>query len=283
MTLCTAALCAHDVDDGARASISFDTRVETFAAGADVGFKWEAVAQRWSLLFAGTVHAAKELANLYRAALRTTEKMIDGESVLSVLQTPADKFRAIEAERLTQKRHGMSYDDFLTYGKERLPEDLFRQTSYDVASQDMSVELILIGYYDNRFRLFKLSDGRVTSCTGFAVIGSGSYIAEPCFYQREHKEYDSVGKAVYTQYEAQTLGSIAPGVGKRFSIAVLEYVPDQERVVPKVLLEHDGMKIMEGYFKKWGPKPVENFHLAGDSLYLPSGFEVKEDADEAEK
>lgn len=106
-------------------------------------------------------------------------------------------------------------------GKNQLPEDLYRQTAYDITCQRIEAELILIGRVGGRFCLFTCIAGEVTACPHFAAIGSGAPIASSVLFQREHVFYRAVPLALYVVYEAKRLAEIAPGVGKLTSYAIL--------------------------------------------------------------
>jgi hypothetical protein len=123
-------------------------------------------------------------------------------------------------------------------------------------------------------RILKVdSDGTLEIVESFAAIGSGSPVAESVLFQREHVDDDVLGASLYHVYEAMKLGSIAPGVGKDFTINVL-YPPDQEN--PHLhgdVLNNKGMAVMEKEFRKRGPKSFTNFPrlpkgITGKRLFL---------------
>ena len=265
MTLCIAAQCRSGKDN--HAVISFDQRVETDAASGENEFKWERLSRRWSALIAGDVSLARELLSYYRPDLVESEENLNEGNVLEHLYEPLRKLRQLEADRLVRDRHAISYDNFLSVGHTQLPADLFRQTSYDIANQRLEVQLVLIGWMGKEFKLFKVSDGRVYRCEPFAVIGRGSYTAEPALFQRSQDELNEMPVTAYTLFEAHKIAQITPTVGKKFAIIVLKWDSAEKTFTP-YLLDDRAMDFLGEKFKEFGLKEIT------PDLVLPEGSVV---------
>ncbi len=261
MTLCIAALCQEGGDK--YAAICFDQRVQTHIASAETEFKYVHLGPNWAALIAGQIPLARELTTAYKTMLRNPRPALNESNVLNYLYKPINSLRRSMASRYSQDRLAMDYDTLLRDGQKQLPEDLFRQVMYDVAAQEMKVELILIGWMNRRFNLFKLSFGNVYRCEPFAVIGSGTSVAEPALYHREVSEFWDMGKALYAVYEAQILGQIAPGVGKKYQVALL--ANDGQGIYPRVVKKTSKTFLAEKY-AQYAPREL------GDDFTLPAGF-----------
>lgn len=221
MTLCVAAACHVGGFGDERIVVGFDWRVETQIAGADTEFKFQRLSDHWVALIAGNVAQAHELAGLYREYLTPRQSEITLDNVLDHLRTPPRTLRRSLADIYTHAKLSLSYDDFLSTGKSRLPEDYYRQLLFDISAQTIDVELILIGDVFGSLHIFEYSNLEVQKREDFAAIGSGRYIAEAALYQREHQSARDLPTTVYSVYEAMRLGSIAPGVGRELSVMVL--------------------------------------------------------------
>jgi hypothetical protein len=265
MTLCIAALCDRsDASAERRVIVSFDSRVETPIASANTEFKLKRLSRRWIALLAGDLALAREIAIAYGDLLSTIENGVTEENALQHLYAPLNDVRAREADRYTQQRLAMPYAQFLNAGATQLPEDLFRQVTYDVAAQELNVELILVGWFEGYFHLYKLSCGRIYTSEPFAVIGSGGNIAEPALFQRSLRPFMAQDRVLYCVYEAQRLAEIAPGVGTRHSFAIFTYNDEEGRIYPLVALP-DTLALLDERYRLYGPQPIGDVSLPAET------------------
>lgn len=256
MTLCIAALCQEDGKP--RVVASFDRRVETAIAGADTELKFESLSPHWGALLAGDVALARELLLAYGALFDKTDQF-DHYGILRELRGPANEFRDDLADRLVRSRLAMSLDDLKKRGQKNLPPDVYRQIWFEIESQDLGVELILFGWHDDSFRLFKLRrNGRLEFSEPFAAIGSGSVIASSALYQRQYTERWRLAPALYAVFEAQALGSIAPGVGRDPTEAyTVGFYYDKKAKEVDYLYPSDQTEAwLSNQFKKFGPRTI---------------------------
>jgi hypothetical protein len=261
VTLCTAAqgFFRFPAD---RVVVAFDKRVETAIASSETEFKFEGLSRYWIALLAGPISQARELTRLYSQTLRAAERDITRDNVLETLFKPLNEFRSKMAERYIQSRLAMSYADFTQY-RERLPsDDLLRQLHYDVSNQATDVELILIGYYEGAFHLFKVYGWDVGLHEPFAAIGKGTDIADVGMHQRQIDEFTDIGKALYAVYEAQKQGENAPGVGKEHFFGVLS-PPEGDASIEPLMVTRETLSVLSQHYTTYGPKELP------DTMPLP--------------
>lgn len=266
MTLCIAAnalgggLSFGDMD---RVVVAFDWRIETDSAGAETGFKLQSLGRQWAALISGDVQDAVELCRQYSAFLIQHED-ITSTHLLEYLNTPIRCFRYAMAESLIQSKLAMTYDEFLNHGREQVPMDLRRQIASEIAWQQCPVQLILIGVVDGRLVVAKSHNFEIRRCEDFAVIGSGSAIAEANLYQRKHSCLCSLGDTIYSVYESKRLGEIAPGVGRETSLFVLNR--DDRGSILRQPWSRGDKKVLEKQFKRYGPRLLKNLDLPPDIM-----------------
>ncbi len=267
MTLCIAALC--DLKAREKTAIDdvvvgcFDWRIETGTSSAQTAFKFSKLNKRWAVMMAGPLAQARELSNMYKAFLNSEGDSITNVNVLEKLREPSIRFRQSLASAYTQSTVAMPYDAFLRDGKTQLPEDLFRQISYDIAQQKLEAELILIGLLGRHFRIFECFAGEVHEAEDFAVIGSGKTIAESALYQREQSDIRSLSLSIYAVFEAKRLGENAPGVGTKTTTVIIHR--DSENNLDYELVTSAGKNFLEKQFERFGPRKVVDFEI-------PEGF-----------
>jgi hypothetical protein len=172
----------------------------------------------------------------------------------------------------------MSYSYFLEHGKDRLPEDFFRDRISYISRIKLQASLIIAGFIrgeeigDFESGLFPVicvvedneeHEDVVREEVHFASIGSGSWVANASLYNRGVHDEMSVLGAVYAVFEAHRWSEKVPGVGESISISILE--------PPGVLrsLSDEGYEYCESLWKKFGPKEVKKIHK--------SLFELKEE------
>lgn len=273
MTLCIAALC-RDYNEPAIhhtgkpcVIVATDFRIETETAGAETEYKVDFLSDNWVAVFAGPVSQARELLTLYGEALHS--HAVTKQNCVNLLREPQRQLRRRMADSLTHALHSISYEEFLQSGKTWLPDDIYRQTSYQISAQQIAAELILIGYFaPGEFVLLKTQNGDVEQCSHFAAIGSGAEIAKSVLFQRAHKDYYPDWDTIYSVYEAKKLSEIAPGVGKMTSYMCLnEPDPSKKSVLDsyRICSREVGFPFLEKAFRRFGPKPVK-------TLNIPKGF-----------
>jgi 20S proteasome alpha/beta subunit len=268
MTLCIAARCMEAATLKSCVVIAHDRRIETSVAGAEIGFKFESLPRFWKALIAGPVNQAKELIEIFRVYLNENE--INPDSALEQLRIPVRTLRRRLADSLTHRRVSLSYEEFLEMGKEKLSPEVYSQLAFDISQQSIEAELILIGAMDADFSIFLCQAGEITTCQDFAVIGSGSMVAEPILYQRELSAATDLPRALYVVYEAKRLGEISPGVGREtwMQVGSIDDTVLNEKTgryeiedVTWRWVDDARLEMIEKAFKQFGPKPIKGLQL----------------------
>jgi 20S proteasome alpha/beta subunit len=265
MTLCIAAACQ---DRGKkRIVISSDWRIESSSFGAEIQDKLYWIGDEWAVLIAGGITRAIELVDTYAEHFRSLKEKkikLTDTTILDQVKKPPILQKYKIANEYVGALLGMTYRDFLTNGKQILPEKQFEEIIADLQRLDLGCQLILCSFVDGAQRIYKVCDDcSVEASEHFAAIGTGSDIAESVLFQRDHEGDLPLSHALYDVFEAASLGSKAPGVGKQHAITVL--VPPRLRgKIAYSRVSDRGYRFLERCFKKYGPR---NFYRLG----LPTG------------
>jgi 20S proteasome alpha/beta subunit len=189
MTLCIAAIAQDYTEHHFEASFVFcsDTRVETQTTGSDTEFKFHKVTNEWAAMVAGDVGRAQELLSMYSSYL--TGKLFDPNTVLDELRVPAQELKKKLSNEYIANTTGLSFDDFVTRGKESLPSGLFDSLWNEVARIQIGCELILIPVPQDKALFVVDIDGEVHLRRNFCTIGSGSSSAEAWLHHRVQKQF----------------------------------------------------------------------------------------------
>lgn len=264
MTLCIAAICQDRARP--RIVIGTDWRAETSIAGGDVQDKLYWVNQNIPVLIAGTISRAIELKNTMTQYFEEREKQklppFKAADVLDVLRISVVRFKRKLVSEHIGLTYGMSYKEFFeAVGFRQIPAQVAIEKLNEIQNISQDCCLIVSMFMkDATPRVVRIdSDGSLEAVESFATIGSGSDIADGVLFQREHEDSDPLGMTLYHVYEAMKLGSIAPGVGKEFTIDVV-YPPDNgHSEVWGEQLNEKGMRFMAAQFRKRGPREFTNF------------------------
>ena len=169
----------------------------------------------------------------------------------SHLRQPCWTFRRTFAEKVTQNRLSLSYEEFLRAGADgRLLEDIRRQAFYEIQKDAPEVELILVGFINEEPVLFRYDGRTVCREDQFVAIGSGATIAESNLYQREHHEHSNLARTIYVVWESHCLAEIAPGVGPNKTIVVVS--SKEMRFVSDI-----GEKYLAEHYSRLGPQKLD--------------------------
>ena len=267
MTLCIA---AGAKDRGKlRIVISSDWRIENSLSGAEIQDKLYWIGDEWAVLIAGTITRAIELVDTYAEYFRGLKEKkikITDTTILDHVKKPPITQKYKIANEYVGALLGMSYKDFLTNGKQILPQKQFEEIIADIQRLDLGCQLILCSFIDGAQRIYKVCDDcSVEASDHFAAIGSGSDIAESVLFQRDHEGDLPLSHALYDVYEAVSLGSKAPGVGKQHAITVL-IPPKPGGKISFSRVSDKGYKFLARSFKKLGPKDFYRLPLPQGAL-----------------
>jgi len=213
--------------------------------------KWRPVGTNFYALLSGPISNARELvASCHRsfsmpdAPQRTTD-------VLSIIRRAIGYYKEGFAEAHIQGRLGISYQEFRLRGKSELPDELYRDLLSEIRNHYSDAELIITGFIDGKPNIFKVSGDSVWSCDSFAVIGSGTLIAEASLFHRQQSFMNGRDRTLYCVFEAKRLAEKAPGVGKVTQIFVVR--PDHTLE----MVQGEGFNVLEKYLTELSPKEVQ--------------------------
>lgn len=279
MTLCIAANC---LDTNERVVvISFDRRIEAGGAGGDIGFKFRQLSPRWCALMAGEVGLAWEVLEKYQKLLLKVGNKLSSGDAPQKLREPLNEIRKVFADRHVRKTLAITLKELLA-GTHSLPEATLAQTWYEIPQQiprDDQLQLLLIGWIENNFHIFKVRGIDLERVEPFAAIGSGAHIAEPALFQRQLLSLSQVNETAYAVFEAQNLGSIAPGVGKHSELAVL-YFSEQKQDICWRVLQYEMWPFMYDLYSRFGLHPIEPIEFPNNAFKVYEIGRLPEQAEE---
>jgi Proteasome subunit len=272
MTVCIAGICHKGLEP--RFVLCSDRRLENQESGGDVGFKFGHAGDGWQALIAGNFATAREFVNRFRYTLGgKTGKLTDGQ-VDSKIRACARVQKRKMVDAYIHSRLAVSYSYFLKNGPQAFPEDVFRQTVYEIQNpqtfEHLACELILAGYVEGHPYLYKVhSDGTVTFAEPFACIGTGASIANAALFQRKYTAQLDFKEALYYVYEAKRLSEIAPAVGPETMIEVVKNWPNKDTGTGTrcLTLVPAQLSILDEHYKKIGLQPFVNLPANMDQSF----------------
>jgi len=284
MTLCIAAICKErkGKNKDPRIVIATDWKGENPIAGAETTDKLYWIHKGCPVLIAGTVSRALELKDTYRQTflpllLANPKAPMVADNAFDVLKTALPIYKRKRAEEYIGTTLGVGYEAFLQ-NRDKLGDETFRALIRDVGKIEQEGELLICTFVPFRLDapeldmvplLFRVQDWEVIECDNFTTIGSGGPVAEAALFHRAHDERDSLATTLYNVFEATKLGSIAPGVGKHFTISVL-YPPNEDGETVTRDVSAKGIKYLEARFREFGPKPTKSLEFKEE--YLDTAF-----------
>jgi len=247
MTVCIAAITLVPSGDP-KIVFCLDMKAATDLGSAETSYKLIRLPTRFWVLMAGPLSEAREIGATIGEALKIRTPSTLPEMIQD-LRDALGIHRKAMADAHTKATLGIAYEEFRKKGKSAWPEDLHRRVSWDIHNHPASVELIVLGFFPNgNPALVKISANRVWACDTFAVIGSGTPIAESALFQRSLDIHDAPENTIYHVYEAKRLAENEPNVGKRTIMMVLK------RGKPGELVTETGFKFLARQFAKFGPQ-----------------------------
>jgi len=192
VTVCIAAVCSEGEKE--LIVLCSDRRISygVGIGGAEIGFKLGLAGPGWAAMIAGTMSNAQRLLSFYRNHLNSVA--LTESNVRTEMDVPLIRYR-----------------DWLA-NRSRIAPDLVK----------FDEQLILSGYVEEMPFLFMVSCEGVDEHRHFAVIGTGSWLAQAALLQREYTSATDVEEALYLVYEAKKFSEKDDYVGKRTMILVQE-------------------------------------------------------------
>ena len=229
-------------------------------------------------LVAGPVSTARELADAIREQMQAGVSGV--AQLLQKMRIAISVMKHRFADAHVGARLGIDYRKFQKTGRQALPDDLYRQTAWDISAHRLEVELIVAGFLPGQDQerepvIVKLSEEEVTTCDTFAAIGSGALLANASLMQRDYSSIATIEYATYLAYEAKRLGERAPGVGRETNIMVMVDGPSGSTFRE---LFRDQLATLETLFKRFGPQPITDTNI----MRLPPNAWHPEDGSDPE-
>jgi hypothetical protein len=216
-TLCIAAECT--LGQKRRVVMACDYETENEMVGAEVQKKMMRLSNSHIALIAGTLSRAIEMCVVCQEFF-ASEKGLQLDTLDKLRESVTVQKKRL-ADELVSGQLGMSYEDFLNSGKQKLPDDLLREIAYEVKHLTLDCSILVVQLSGGVSRLFKIHpSGMVEICCNFAAVGTGMWLAELMLFFREHDEDVHLKLGMYHVYEAMRFGSRAPGVGTMASYMV---------------------------------------------------------------
>jgi hypothetical protein len=248
LTVCIAAKAAIYKDPAL--ILCMDMMGSTEASSAETTWKLHALCPDFHGLIAGPISAARELAAYCGIELDAEMKRDKGvPDLLQALRNGVGVYKRALAGAYIRSRIGLSYDEFIKDGKAFLSEDVHREMRWEIKNQYSCAELIVAGFCPWPV-ILKVSGDIVINCDDFAVVGTGTTVAESSLLHRSQNMQNSIDLTIYQVYEAKRLAEKAPGVGKTTKLAVFR----PARWVQFVLKA--GFDELEEQFEKFGPHRI---------------------------
>lgn len=234
MTVCIAAICQQQ--NKSRIVTCTDWKQESSIAQPETADKMRLLPKDWVALMAHTLCRAEDLITHYARKLRTTEAFEDDKALFEAMKEPAFEHKRALTDEYIKQTLGISYQEFLDRAS-TLPQEVVAQKLKEISGIRLGAALILAGFIEvtrqerktneNLPYLFVVDDQDnhqdvVRVEDGFAVIGSGSYMAIPALHQREQDDEKGLMETIYNVYEAKRLAEVVPGVGETTSIDIIQ-------------------------------------------------------------
>lgn len=277
MTLCVAAECVHDGE--ARFVFAKDFAVETEVASAEIEAKWTRIGKAdYPALMAGSASRAIVLAGVIGDRLDSDGS--DDETLIQIARSGVKQFKFRLADEYTGSHLGVGYEKFLAEGAQILPAETHRDMLEGIRAITLGCSILWLPFdADDATHVIRINEsGFVETCTHFAAIGSGMYIAEASLFQREQSNEKSLGDTIYHIYEAMKLGAAAPGVGTDFSLHIVSPPKSPSGQVKLQWITGEYDKYMEKMFAKFGPKKTSGIKFRPRSVkvnrFTPSGVPI---------
>lgn len=252
MTICIAAACMTPDGEDPRLVMCTDWRRSGFLGSADTAFKMRRLPRHdWYGLTSGN---EPDIAGLWihlRQRFRSAETL-DETNVGNLLSEALLARKKEKASALIAGRFGISYDDFLNYGKQRLPEEVFRVTMLNIADLNLGAELLICGFTNERqpmiYRTNNFASVRIYD--DYAAVGEGEYLASAVLLSRRQSAITRVNETLYNVFEAKKYAESVPSVGEFTTITILGNHGERQRVTSS------GKDWLDKMYREFGPKNV---------------------------
>jgi hypothetical protein len=260
MTICIATLC----DDRKTIIVAADKMVGMGAIQRELAIKkLYQVHKNWWLMF-----SAEDCAPVFpivdniRKSL--SNKKIGVQDVTDITVNCYQKERATQAEALYLKPRGWNIDMFTRRGTTNFTVSRFEEIDNRLQAHELEIDLLVTGF-DNKGigHIFSLRGDRFTrgfairhDIPGFHAIGSGSDGALFMMAYRGLSPIFKVRQALYFTLEGKYFGELAPGVGERTDLQILQYNKE-----PLIISEGTIEDTLIRLCSELGPRNLRQIHV----------------------
>jgi 20S proteasome alpha/beta subunit len=235
--------------------LCFDSKVSCDEFGSETEHKFYVLSDSLMALVAGKTSRGRRLALAYRRLLALNSAPSDGE-LLAMLDSGAATVKAQMAEAYIQRRLAISYADLLAHGEQWLGKDLTQKHLAAIDSSEIGADMIVAGFLAGVPVICQISKGGSEIVTNHAIIGTGSYTAEPSLHARGHTTNTWLPEAIYNTYEAKKIGESSPYVGAETRMYILQPPQAGQTKLSVLVLMEPGEKLLKKRFKTYGPRPI---------------------------
>jgi hypothetical protein len=155
--------------------IATDYEQENEMVGAEIQSKVTQLDNGYFFLSAGTHTRAVEF-------IAVCSGMISGSSngsFYDLLRRAVTTQKSNLAAEYVSGQLGISYSEFLDHGRERIPEEIFRDMVNSVRSITLGCSLLAVDFSSDEPSIYRIQEsGMIEMCDNFAAVGTGLYIAE---------------------------------------------------------------------------------------------------------
>jgi hypothetical protein len=258
VTVCIAAACQTDSGDNAIV-LCTDWKTGSALGSAETALKQRALGKGWHCLLSGY---ESDMISLYNHVKNHVSKAdtIDETNITGIIRDAIfDRKKEKIAEYLGGK-YAISYSDFLQIGKERLPNEAFRDTMQEIAAISLKAEFVIAGF-DGPFPILcqTTESGTVSIRDDFAIAGEGGFLATAALLQREQIGVKSVTETLYNVYEAKKFAQRVPSVGDATTLGILTSAGRKH-------VSQEGRRWLRKLYAEYGPKQFDQ------KLVFPSGY-----------
>jgi hypothetical protein len=248
VTVCIAATCQDKEKN--KIVLCTDTKLSSALGSAETGTKDLHIAHRWRLLTSGDERDIIALHRLYKLQFNDI-KNLTPDKLDESMKSPLRQRKKDLADEYTFSRYNMSYADFIAVGKDKFPDEEFRNSIRNVAAIRLRANLIIAGFVDESPEIYLTDEDGIAKATNdFAVIGEGQYLAQSVLLRRQQHSRLSLYETLYNAYEAKRYSESVGSVGKYTSIAIIS--PGAKRELTSFGVDKQLKKCFEDY----GPKSL---------------------------
>ena len=248
MTICIAAACKDGTEP--KIVVCTDSKTSSVLGSAEIAHKCVWLTEGWACLTAGIESDILALVRLYNILFKD-ENNRKAENIDSTIKNALYQRRQDLSDEYIKHRFSISHDEFIIFGKEKLPPEVFFDATQKVSQIELNADLIITGFIDKAPEIYYTdSRGNCRAASHFAVVGEGEYIASSALLRRKQNDWISLEDTLYNVFEAKKLSESIGSVGHSTYMAV---IPD-DGSASLTSLELD--RQLNEWFIKYGPQPL---------------------------